>query len=144
MVGRSRPIRPEETPLGRPDLHVVDARFAAAHEAPLIELPLLVAVGAEPAVIRIMPLVLEAHRDPVAVKRPQLLDEAVLELAGPFALQELDDPRAPLEELRAIAPAAVLGVCERHALGIARVPGVLGHADLLDGGLERKGRKRRA
>ena len=50
---------------------------------------------------------------------------------------------AALQELGAIAPAAVGRVGERDARGIARVPGVFGHARLLRGGLGGERRKRR-
>src|SRR5438874_1309012 len=87
-----------------------DARL---HETMLVELPVLVAVRAEPLAGVVMPLVGEAHGDAVAVEGPQFLDEPVVELLVPFAREELHDGLAPLQELRAIAPHAVRGVGER-------------------------------
>src|SRR5262249_42562992 len=91
----------------------------------------------------IVPLILEAHCDAIAVERPEVLDQAIVEFVRPFAREEGDDRRAALEELRAIAPAAVLGIGERDPLGIARVPGVLRHARLLRGGFPGEWRQRR-
>src|SRR6185312_15286803 len=115
--------------LGDPD--IVDAGFAPAHQPVLIELPLLVAVGAMPLTTGIVPFILKAHRDAIAVERPEILDQAIVELVRPFAFQEGDDRRAPFEKLRTITPAAVLGIGKRDAFGIARIPGVLRHAGFL-------------
>ena len=73
------------------DRQVVDRGMAPAHEAAGVEFPVLVAVGAEPVVRVVVPLVGEAHGDAILAERPELLDEAVVELAAPFAAQELDD-----------------------------------------------------
>src|SRR6476660_9490266 len=67
-VHRPRPGRgPAEAAIFFRNLDVVDAGLAPAHQAVLVELPLLVAVGAVPLAGGIMPFVLEAHRDPVVV-----------------------------------------------------------------------------
>src|SRR5258708_4083428 len=139
MVGWARRRGgPQELSFVVGDGDVVDAGLAPAHQAGGIELPLLVAVRAKPVARVVAPLVLKAHRDPVVVERPQLLDQAVLDLARPLSPQKGDDLGAALEELRAVAPAAVLGVRARDPLGVARIPGGLGHPDLLYGGLERE------
>src|SRR4051794_4655147 len=49
------------------DRNIVDAGFAAAHQAGFIELPLLVAIGTVPLPRIVVPFVLKAHRDTVAV-----------------------------------------------------------------------------
>src|SRR5580700_466264 len=116
--------------LGSADRHVVDRGEAAAHQAARVELPVLVPVRAEPVSGIIVPLVSKAHRDAVGTKRPDLLDEAVVELAVPLALQELTDRLAAAQELGTVAPLGILAVGERYALRIAAVPGVLGHAHL--------------
>src|SRR5262245_2661953 len=135
--------RPEDPPLGLVDLHVVDARLAPAHVALVVELPLLVAIAAPPLPGRVVALVLEAHGDPIAVERPQVLAQPVVELALlPLALEEGDDLVAPVEELVAVAPLRVGRVGLRDALGIERVPGVLGGLDLLAGGLLGERRQR--
>ncbi len=81
------------------DRNIVDAGFAAAHQAVLVELPLLVAVGAMPLAGVVVPLILKPHRDAVAVKRPEILDQAILVLLRPFAGEERNDRGAALENL---------------------------------------------
>src|SRR3954469_3526626 len=88
-----------------------------------------------------MALVGEAHGDAVALDRPQLLDQAVVQLALPLAGQEGHDLVPAVDELRPVAPLGVDGVGARDLLGIAGIPRVLGHAHLLDGGLVREGRE---
>src|SRR5215211_7190369 len=95
----------------------------------------VVEVAAPPLSARVVRFVLEAHRDAVAGEAPQLLHEPVVELPGPLALEERDDLLTPLEELVAVAPLRVRRVRQRHLLGVAGVPGVLGRLDLLPGGL---------
>src|ERR1700730_3256850 len=97
---------------------IVDAGFAPAHQAVLVELPLLVAVGAMPLPGIVMPFVLKPHRDAVLIERPEILDQAVLMLFRPFAGEERDDGGAAFEKLGAVAPAAVLGIGQRHPFGI--------------------------
>src|SRR5215475_11067326 len=95
--------RPVEAAILLGYLDVVDAGLAAAHQAVLIEFPLLVAVGAVPLAARVVPLILKAHRDAVVVEGPQILDQAVVDLICPFAGEEGDDGGAALKELRAVA-----------------------------------------
>src|SRR6478752_4717300 len=144
-VRRPRPrCRPVKPPVLLCNRHVVDRGLAPPHQAVLVELPLLVAVGAVPLAAGIVPFVLEAHSDAVFIKRPEVLDQAVVVLLLPFAGEERDDGFAPLKNLGAIAPAAVLGIGQRDAHRVARIPGILGHARLLRGGLTCEGWKRRA
>src|SRR5262245_15389581 len=98
------------------DRHVIDARDAPAHEATLVELPVLVAVGTEPLTRVVMPLVSETHRNAIALARPEFLDQAIVQLPVPLARQELHDLRAPRNEFSAVAPHTVGGVRECHAL----------------------------
>src|SRR5438874_8675629 len=116
----------------RGDGNVVDGGEAPAHQPGGVELPVLVAVGAEPVSRVVVPLVGETHRDAVLAERPDFLDEPVIELAAPLAAQELLDGRAPVQKLGTVAPQRVLRVRERYALRIAAVPGVLGHPHLGD------------
>src|SRR5271170_6742073 len=127
------------TPAGGPEIlavgfgnrQVVDAGDAPTHEAVVIELPELVAVGAEPLAAVVMPFVGEAHRHPVVAKPPQLLDKPVVELLVPFAREERADGLPAVDELDAIAPSAVGCVGQRHPRRIAAVPRVLGETDFL-------------
>src|SRR6185312_2909227 len=63
---------------------IVDAGFASAHQAVLVELPLLVAVGAMPLAGIVMPFILKAHGDAIVVERPEILDQAILMFLCPF------------------------------------------------------------
>src|SRR6185295_4148028 len=100
------------------------------HEPALVEFPVLVAIGAEPVVRIVVPLVREAHGDAVAAEGPELLDEAVVELFRPFAREERRDLGPPAQELRAIAPHTVFRVGERDLFRIPAVPAVFGGAHL--------------
>ena len=77
------------------DRHIVDASFAARHQAIRIEFPLLVAVCAEPVAGIVVPFVLEANGDAIFVKRPQLFDQAIIEFFGPLPFEKLDDGVRP-------------------------------------------------
>ncbi len=64
MIRRARPRRrPPETALAFADLYIIDAGLAPAHQAVLVEFPLLIAIGAEPLSGIVMPFVLETHSD---------------------------------------------------------------------------------
>src|SRR5882672_6290336 len=130
-------------PLRGRDRQIVYRGVAAAHQPAFVELPVLVAVGAEPVAGIVTPLIGEAHRDPVAGEGPELLDQPVIELARPFAREESDDRGPPLEEFGAVAPPAILGIGEGDLLRIAAVPAILGRPHLSHGGLVREGWQRR-
>src|SRR5712672_2945732 len=79
-IRRPRPrCRPVKAAVFFRNRDIVDAGFAAAHQAMLVEFPLLVAVGAMPLPGIVMPFVLKPHRDAVAVERPDILDQAIVE-----------------------------------------------------------------
>src|SRR3954467_10046212 len=84
VIIRPSPEWPAEPALGLRDYHVVDAGVPLAHESELVELPVLVAVGTEPVVGIVVPLVREAHGDARALEGPDFLDEPVVELARPL------------------------------------------------------------
>src|SRR5437867_8190870 len=144
MVVGPSPQRPEELALAFLDRQVVDAGVAVRHQAGVVEQPVLVAVAAVPVAAVVVPLVGEAHGDAVALEGPQFLDQAVVELARPLALEQRLRGGAAHGELGAVAPAGVRAVGEHDAAGVARVPRVLGEADLLDRGVAGEGRQRRA
>lgn len=98
---------------------VVDAGLAPAHQAVLVELPELVAVGAEPLAAGVVPLVLEPDGHAVFPESPQALAQDVVELAFRFGGEELDDRGPTGEEDVAVTPDRVLGVGEADALGVA-------------------------
>src|SRR5215467_5595668 len=107
MAVRASPERPVVLALALPDRQVVDARDAHAHQAVLVELPVLVAVAAVPVAAVVVPFVREAYGETILAERPDLLDQPVVELAVPLAREKGLDRLAPLEELGAVAPAAV-------------------------------------
>ena len=142
MIGGARAGRPAVFALALRDREIVDAGDTLAHQALAVEFPIFVAVAAKPLAAIIMPFIGEAHGDAVVVESPDFLDQAVVELTSPFARQERFDGLAALQELGAIAPAAIGRIGKCYAAGIAGVPGVFGHARLLRGGLSGEGRKR--
>src|SRR5258708_1062936 len=135
--------RPMILALALHDRKVVDAGDARPHQAMRVELPILVTVAAEPVSAVVVRLVGEAHGDAVAMERPELLDQTIVELPVPLARQERLDGLAPLQELGAISPAAVEGIGGRNDGRIACVPGILRQANLLGGGLRpaRRGKR---
>ena len=143
MVVRAAPERPVVLALALLDRQVVDAGDAPPHQAVAIELPVLVAVGAEPLPAVVVPFIGKAHRDTISGKGPELLDQAIVQLPVPFARQESLDGCAALQKLGTIAPAAVGRIGQRDARRIAGVPGILRHAHLLGGGFGIERRKRR-
>src|SRR5262245_2067349 len=74
VIVRPPAERPVILALALGDRPVVDAGDAPAHQAVLVELPVLVAVRAEPVAAVVAPLIGEAHGDAVAGKGPQPLD----------------------------------------------------------------------
>src|SRR3546814_3271209 len=98
------------------------------------EFPLLVAMAAIPLAAVVMPFIGEAHGDVVAGIGPDLLDQAVVHFALPFALQQGLDGRAPVDEFGPVAPAAVRRIGERDFRRVAAVPGIFGQPRLLGGG----------
>src|ERR1017187_162734 len=112
MIIRTAAWRPAKLALRFLDRQIVDACDSTLHQSMFVELPVLVAVGAEPVARVIAPFVSEAHGDASFVKRPQFLDQTIIELFRPFAPEKLDNGLAPGEEFGAVAPVAVDGVNE--------------------------------
>ena len=112
---------------------LVDAGDPPLHQAVRIELPVLVAIGAEPVAAVVAVFVGEADGDAISCVGPHLLDQPIVELPRPFAGQESFDGGAALQEFRPVSPAAVRRVSQRHLGRIPTVPGVLGKARLLRG-----------
>src|SRR5262249_35716223 len=111
-----------------------------AHQPVLIELPVLVAIAAEPIAAIIVPLVSETNRDSIFAERPNLLDQAVIKLAVPLSCEKCFDFCSTLDKLRSISPHAVDRIRKRDPSGIARVPCVFGHSRFLCGALNCKRR----
>src|SRR5438045_600128 len=120
---------------------IVDAGDPDGHQTVLVELPIFIAVAAEPVARIVAPFVGEAHGYPVVAKRPDFLDQPILQLANPLAYEECLDGLAATNELGAVAPDAIHRIGKRYFGRIARVPGILGEARLLRGAFGCKGRQ---
>src|SRR5258708_3181763 len=108
------------------DRQVVDAGDTQPHQPVVVELPVFVAVSAEPVAAVVMPRLGKAHRDAIFPEDPDLLDESVVEFFVPFANQ----PRG-LESSRLGYAMTVDRIGDRHLRGIARIPGIFGGPDFL-------------
>ena len=68
---------------------IVGAHVSATHQAIVVEFPVLIAVGAIPlARRRMLPLILDAHRNTIVRIRPELFHELVMKFFGPLSMQE--------------------------------------------------------
>lgn len=144
ITRRARSQRPHEFAVRSCHGHIVDAGLATMHQSIVVELPLLIAMGTEPISGVVMPFVRKPHGNAVAVGCSDLLHEAVVQFLGRRACQQIDDGRPSLDGLGTVPPAAILRIGERSigeqkVRGIARVPGILGHADLADHGFKGEG-----
>ena len=126
------------------DRQVIDAGDAAAHQALFVELPVFVAIAAEPVAGIVVRFIGEAHGDATVGERPHFFDQPIIELAIPFAREKCLDLLAAVNELGAVAPDTVDRISERDVGRIARVPGIFGDPRLLCGGLGAERRQRRA
>src|SRR5438105_704327 len=88
VIVRTAAQRPPVLAIAILDLNIVDARDTHAHKSVLVELPVLVAVGPEPVITIVVPLVGEPHRDAVLAKCPDFLDQPIVKLTAPFAHQK--------------------------------------------------------
>src|ERR1700730_10800109 len=125
------------------DRKIIDARDAQAHQALLVEFPVLVAIAAEPVAAVIVPFIGKTDSDVIVMEGPDLLDQPVLELAVPFFRQKGFNRLTSLQKFGAVTPTTVGGVGERDARRIARVPGILGKTRFLGGGFRGERRERR-
>src|SRR3954469_9615751 len=75
------------------DREVVDARDPLAHQAALVEFPVLIAIRSEPAARVVVPLVGKPHCDPILMLGPHFLDQPVLQFTRPLPAQKRDDAR---------------------------------------------------
>src|ERR1700676_634761 len=144
VVVGTPPQRPMIFALAFRNRQIVDAGDTQSHQAVFVEFPVLVAIAAKPMAAVVVPLVGKAHGYAVVAKRPELLDQPVVQFARPFTRQERLDGVASLQELGAVAPATIFGIGKRDPSGLASVPRVLGHARLLGRGFQAKGRQGRS
>src|SRR6266404_5941030 len=79
-----------------------------------------------------MPLVCKTHGNAIVGKRPQLLDESIVEFLGPFSSQEGDNLWSSVHKFGAISPSRVRRVGERDFLRITGIPSVFSEPNLLN------------
>ena len=84
---------------------VVDGCKSRRHKPIIVELPVLIAVGAIPVIRVVAPLVSETYGDPVPSKRPHFLDQPVVQLLAPLARKKSNDFVSSVDELRSVPPA---------------------------------------
>src|SRR5262249_11461246 len=138
VIVRSPAERPAKLAVLLTNGQVIDGRMTCRHEPLLIELPVLVAIGPKPVPGVVMPFVGESDSDSVALKRPELLDQSVVQLSVPFTSQKRDDLLPSDDELRPVTPTALRTVSQGDPLGVPGIPAILGHPHLLGRGLGRK------
>ena len=97
MIIRAPPKWPVIFAIWFRDGEIVDGRKAKGHEPVVIELPILVAIGSIPVTRVVVPFVGEANRDAIAGKRPELLDEPVVQLLRPLPREKRNDFLASVE-----------------------------------------------
>src|ERR1700688_3830102 len=91
MIIRTAPERPVTFALRLLDWQIVDGSKPQAHQPVLIELPILIAIGAKPIPGVIVPFIGKAHRDTVSLERPKLFYQPIVQLFRPFASEKRDD-----------------------------------------------------
>ena len=67
------------------DGKIINARNSEAGKSVLIVLPIFISVGTKPIAAVVMTLIGEANSNPIFAKGPELLNEAIVQLARPFA-----------------------------------------------------------
>src|SRR3954449_12485147 len=72
MIVRTAPERPKEFAFAFGNWRIIDAGNTPPHQTALVELPILIAIGAEPAAAIVAPLIGKAHRDAVFAEGPKL------------------------------------------------------------------------
>jgi hypothetical protein len=75
------------------------------------------------------------------LKRPELLDQAVIKLVRPLSLTEGDDLLSVDDEFGPIAPLALEALGERKHPGVSRIPKTLRRPNLLSGSRKSEGRQ---
>src|SRR6266487_1469605 len=86
------------------DRQIINGCKPKSHQAVVIKLPVLIAVGAEPVSRVIMPFISEPHSNAVFVVGPKLFDQPVVEFFSPLAPQKFNDLGPSSRELGAVSP----------------------------------------
>src|SRR5581483_843004 len=66
------------------DREIVDRGEPKSHETVRIELPVFISIRAKPMTGIVMPLISKPYSDTIPGKRPEFLDEPVIQFFGPF------------------------------------------------------------
>src|ERR1700694_3107459 len=110
----------------------------------LVEVPVLVAIAAEPVCAIIVPLIGKADSDTVRMEGPHFFNQPVVQFAVPFSRQKCFNRLASLQEFGTVSPPAIGGICERDAGRIAGIPGIFGQPRLFGSGFVGERWQRRA
>jgi hypothetical protein len=113
------------------DRQVVNAGVSLAHQADIIELPVLVAERSEPIAAVVMPFICKPDGNPVAVERSQLLDETVVELPPPLCCKKSDNSLPAIDELGAVTPLTINCVSQRDLARVPAIPPIFGKPHFL-------------
>src|SRR5215813_13521130 len=103
------------------------------NKAVFIELPILIAVRSKPVSRIVMTFVGEANGDSIVLKRPQFLDQSVVEFPRPFATKKGDNLLPADDEFGSVAPPALFAVGKSHCFRITRIPSIFRKTNLLNG-----------
>src|SRR5262245_66439047 len=93
------------------------------HQTVFIELPILIAVRSKPVSRIVMTFISEANGDPIVLKRPQFLDQSIIEFPRPFAPKKGDNLLPADDEFGSVAPPALIAACKSHFFGTLREAG---------------------
>src|ERR1700676_2580652 len=105
MIIRTAPLCPVVLAFRLLDWQIVDGSQPQAHQAALIEFPILIAIRAKPISGVIVPFISKAHRDTVPLKCPELFDQPIVKLLRPFVSEKRDDILSSVHKFRAVSPA---------------------------------------
>src|SRR5659263_528504 len=107
MIVWASPQRPMVLAVPFFNRQIVDTGDAALHLAILSELPVLIAIRAEPITCIIMPFIRETNRNTILTKCEHLFDQAVIKFLRPFPFLKFNDLLATVYELSPVAPRAI-------------------------------------
>ncbi len=138
MIIRPSTMRPLKAAVVGADSQVVDAGIAHPHQAAIVKLPILVPERSEPVPTVVVPLIGKPNGATIVAKRPELLDQTVVELRPPFCRKERDDRFPPGDKLGTIPPLAVYRICQSDPRRVAAVRAVFSKTNFLDCAFKRK------
>jgi hypothetical protein len=124
------------------DREIVDTGEAFLHQSIDGKLPIFIPVRTKPVFAIVMPFAGKPHSDPIIRECPQLLNQAVFKLLGPFARKKCDYLGAAADKLRSVSPETVRRIDECAPFRIAGIPTVFGASYFLLGSLTSKGWQR--